>query len=81
MAHRKLRRVMVGKLRNVETVSEVGLKKEEQIRQMLDQRIVIERDKELNMIKLAHEHKEVRLIKRAQDKLKSIRVNLSLKLG
>ena len=79
-ARRKLRRVMVGKLRNVEHVKEIGLKKEEEIKQMLTQRSVFEREKELNLIKLAHEHKEVKLIQRAKQRLKRIRVYYKIKL-
>ena len=72
---RKVKQDMVDKLEGVTKVKEIGLKKEEEIRQMLEQRSVISREKEESLIKLAHQHKEVRLIKKAQKKLKKIRVN------
>jgi hypothetical protein len=73
-AQKVLKRKMVSKMKNVKTVSESVIKQEEEIRQALETRSVIERKKHRKLIKMAHKNKEIKLINEANKKLREERV-------
>lgn len=79
-ASRIFKRKWSSRLANVKTVSQNVIKQEEEIRQALESRTLLERRKHIKLIRLAHKNKEIRLIKKAQEKIRNEKV-LSFKIS
>ena len=73
-AERAVKRVMIGKLINVKTVSQSVIKQEEEIRQALEKKSIFENEKQRRLVKMESKHKEIMLIKKAEKKLREEKV-------